>query len=364
MAEQPKKRQKLLDFSTRRYVAFKIAYIGGAYDGFAIQENTPNTVEGKLFEALTKACLIQDFHSSGYSRCGRTDKGVSALGNAVSLYLRSRPGHPLGEYDYVSILNKLLPEDIRLTSFCFPDESFDARFSCLYREYKYFFCMEDMDFSLLSTSVSLYRGEHDFRNFCKMDIVNVSNFKRRIVSARVEKMTDSGPMSMCVLTLRGFAFLWHQVRCMVAVLFLIGKGKEPPEIITQLLDIQENPQKPAYDLASEAPLLLYDCGFESVEFLSEPEALSKTYDTFASALANHSCTIALYSTILGHFDRTLLTSGRLLRDTRPELTAYKANKPYVGLLKRSRAETYEDRVGNLAGKKATRRAEKLLSGRK
>lgn len=359
MAEpKPRKRQKVLDFDRRRYVAFKIAYIGGAYDGFAIQENTPNTVEGKLFEALTKATLVHDFHSSGYSRCGRTDKGVSALGNAISLYLRSRAGHELGEYDYVTIVNKLLPEDIRLVAYCYPDESFDARFSCLYREYKYFFCLEDMDFSLLSSSIGRYRGEHDYRNFCKMDIVNISNFRRRIVSARVEKVTEAGPMTMCVLTLRGFAFLWHQVRCMAAVLFLIGKGKEPPNIIDQLLDIDTNPQKPTYDLASEAPLLLYDCGFESAEFLSDPEALNRTHETFMAALSRHSCTVAMYTTILGHFDRTLLTSGRLLSDSRAEIALSRGNKPYTPLLSRSRTDTYEDRVSSLKGKKAARKAEK------
>jgi len=359
MAEpKPRKKAKVIDFDRRRYAAFKIAYLGGAYDGFAIQENTPNTVEGKLFEALAKATLIKDFHSSGYSRCGRTDKGVSALGNAVSLYVRSRAGHALGEYDYVTIVNKLLPEDIRLVSYCYPDESFDARFSCLYREYKYFFCLEDMDFSQLCASVGRYRGEHDYRNFCKMDIVNVSNFRRRIVSARVERLTEAGPMTMCVLTLRGFAFLWHQVRCMAAVLFLIGLGKEAPEVIDKLLDIEANPQKPTYDLAPEAPLLLYDCGFESVDFLSEPEALNRTYETFAAGLSRHSCTIAMYSTILGHFDRTLLTSGRLLSDSRADLVS-RSSKVYTPLLFRPRTETYEDRVGGLKGKKAARKAEKV-----
>ncbi len=33
----------------------------------------------------------------------------------------------------------------------------------------------------------------------------------------------------------GKAYLWHQIRCIMAVLFLIGEGKEEPEVITQLL---------------------------------------------------------------------------------------------------------------------------------
>ena len=37
-------------------------------------------VEGQLFAALKKTCLVQSRETSNYSRCARTDKGVSALG--------------------------------------------------------------------------------------------------------------------------------------------------------------------------------------------------------------------------------------------------------------------------------------------
>lgn len=69
------------DFSAhpRRHVAMRLAYLGWAYQGFAVQENTDNTVEARLFEALLKTRLIQDRQSSNYHRCGRTDKGVSAF---------------------------------------------------------------------------------------------------------------------------------------------------------------------------------------------------------------------------------------------------------------------------------------------
>lgn len=69
------------DFSVhpRRHVALRLAYLGWDYQGFAVQENTDNTVEARLFEALLKTRLIQDRQSSNYHRCGRTDKGVSAF---------------------------------------------------------------------------------------------------------------------------------------------------------------------------------------------------------------------------------------------------------------------------------------------
>lgn len=34
------------------------------------------------------------------------------------------------------------------------------------------------------------------------------------------------------ITIKGSAFLWHQVRCMVAVLFMIGQGFESPNVST------------------------------------------------------------------------------------------------------------------------------------
>lgn len=69
----------------RRHVALRLAYLGWAYQGFAVQENTDNTVEARLFEALLKTRLIQERQSSNYHRCGRTDKGVSAFSQVSSL---------------------------------------------------------------------------------------------------------------------------------------------------------------------------------------------------------------------------------------------------------------------------------------
>lgn len=82
-ARKGKKRgkERPFDFSVhpRRHVALRLAYLGWEYKGFAVQENTDNTVEARLFEALLKTKLIQDRQSSSYHRCGRTDKGVSAF---------------------------------------------------------------------------------------------------------------------------------------------------------------------------------------------------------------------------------------------------------------------------------------------
>ena len=90
--------KKPFDFSRyhKRHVALKVAYLGWDYHGFASQESTENTIESHFFAALFKACLIESRADCNYSRCGRTDKGVSAFAQVVSLDVRSNLMEGLG----------------------------------------------------------------------------------------------------------------------------------------------------------------------------------------------------------------------------------------------------------------------------
>ena len=83
--------QKPFDFAlyNKRHVALHVAYFGWDWHGYVVQDNTAATVEAALFEALERTRLIESRETSNYHRCGRTDKGVSALGQVVSVDLRS-----------------------------------------------------------------------------------------------------------------------------------------------------------------------------------------------------------------------------------------------------------------------------------
>ena len=63
----------------------------------------------------------------------------------------------------------MLPSDIRILGHCEVSASFDARFSCIFREYNYFFFKNQMDVPLIAKSAQKFIGLHDFRNFCKKD---------------------------------------------------------------------------------------------------------------------------------------------------------------------------------------------------
>ena len=133
-----RKRTKEFDFSLykTRLVALKIAYFGANYAGLAIQDNVV-TVEKLLFDALLKTRLIKSRQSCQYSRYGRTDKGVSAFCQVVSLKVRSKrlaceksdsELNPEDEMNYPLALNSCLPDDIRVVGWCPVPEQFNARF--------------------------------------------------------------------------------------------------------------------------------------------------------------------------------------------------------------------------------------------
>lgn len=158
------------------------------------------------------------------------------------------------EIRYTHILNRVLPPDIRVLAWAPVEPSFSARFSCLERTYRYFFPHADLDIVTMNYAAQKYVGTHDFRNLCKMDVANgVTNFQRTILSAQVQLLSQSleeerwqEAFQLCQFEVVGQAFLYHQVRCMMAVLFLIGQGMEKPEVIDELLNIEKNPQKPQY----------------------------------------------------------------------------------------------------------------------
>jgi tRNA pseudouridine38/39 synthase len=123
-------------------------------------------------------------------------------------------------------------------------------------------------------------GRHDFRNFCKMDIANVSNFEREILNVEIRPFSAEDAeavadyfdeRSIYVIEISGVAFLWHMIRCIMSVLFMVGKGDESPDVIEYLLDIQRCPAKPHYAMACELPLVLHACDFDFLKFNYEPQ---------------------------------------------------------------------------------------------
>lgn len=360
-----KKAPRPFDMSTQpiRKIALRFCYDGGWYSGLAAQTSqwTPlPTVEQTLWDALCVARLVdptKGMDDAGWSRCGRTDAGVSAAGQVVALWVRSRcvderalrEAHEAGtaapaatvlsdtdELPYVATLNRLLPATIRVQAWSPVAPGFSSRFDCVYRHYKYFFTLGApstlawqasarshfpgrLDIARMREACARLVGEHDFRNLCKVDASKqITNFVRRIDGATIDRVSRGWDVDrrdddaalpsdepLYVLNLRGSAFLYHQVRNIMAVLFMVGAGLEEPSIIDTLVNVHDGaaaadrertqawlaaaaaadgapetpdrvqcralpppppdlavvPTKPAYEMAADRPLMLWECGF-------------------------------------------------------------------------------------------------------
>jgi len=86
---------------------------------------------------------------------------------------------------FAKILNRALPSDIRVLDCVEVPESFHARFDCLSREYMYFFMRRSLNVRKMDEACQLLLGSHDFRNLCKMNVVQEGCFIRAVLSAGV-----------------------------------------------------------------------------------------------------------------------------------------------------------------------------------
>ena len=100
-----------------------------------------------------------------------------------------------------------------------------------------------------------------------MDVGNgVITFFRRLENVTCQVIDDKNDeYATCELIIEGSSFLWHQIRCIVALLFLVGQKKEDHSIITELFDVEKHPCKPQYTMSSEIPLVLFDCQYNIVK---------------------------------------------------------------------------------------------------
>ncbi|ORZ36364.1 pseudouridine synthase [Catenaria anguillulae PL171] len=391
------------DHPTRK-VLFRLAYLGWPYQGFASQAHTTETVEHHLFTALRTCRLIDPALNAGdipqacdYSRCGRTDKGVSATGNAVCLNVRSRlkndeQGHDDKDKDkeelpYLAMLNRCLPDHIRVLAWAPVEPDFSARFSCGARTYKYFLPGFGLDIARMHAAASAFVGTHDFRNFCKIDSTKPErNYERSVLSVTIEPATElcsgahhsTGVFPWYVLTVKGTAFLWHQIRCMVHVLLLVGQGLEHPSVVADLLDLTKYPAKPQYDLAPELPLVLWDCDFPQVTWRysdapASAQALGGLVKHLATMYETHKVQTMLVDTLLAQVLSAKLdpasaalvggkgTYGEVVPGLKPDAVPWGVNGslvPVVGkkgteasgrahlkLAKRKTCDTVEEKAG-------------------
>lgn len=119
----------------KKKAAVLLGYSGTGYHGMQLSA-TERTIEGDLFPALVAAGAISkanaaDPKKSSFVRCARTDKGVHAAGNVVSLKMI------VEDPDLVKKINEQLSPQIRVWDVLVASKSFSSYMMCDSRVYEY-----------------------------------------------------------------------------------------------------------------------------------------------------------------------------------------------------------------------------------
>lgn len=230
----------------------RFAYDGGAFCGFAKQKDPGiRTVQECLEAALSTALRIE----ASTVCCGRTDTGVHALDQYVSLQVPESCLEGKSSYTLRKSLNALTDDDIAVLEVGIANDSeFSARFSTEWREYRYRIVFGDvpplfmrkfawwhkgqLDVEAMRAAAQYLVGEHDFKSFCKAESAIDKNTVREVKS--IELLWEEHMGERClVIKVVGNAFLHSMIRTIVGTLAEVGADRRSPEWVQQVLEARD-----------------------------------------------------------------------------------------------------------------------------
>jgi len=226
-------------------IALKLAYLGDAYYGFQRQPDVV-TVDSEVRKALLKIGVI----NGDFCYAGRTDRGVSALGQVIDFWIDEDKAYLARP----RCVNGRLPRDIWAWAWAVAPIGFSARWNALWREYRYILWHPGLDLERMRAAAELLLGEHDFRNFSSAKIGTVKN---------LQMLTISEKDGLFTFDLRADGFLWNMVRKIAAALEKIGAGERGLDWIHDLLNPSLNHGAPT---GPAEGLILMGVGYEELDW--------------------------------------------------------------------------------------------------
>ncbi|XP_048467717.1 tRNA pseudouridine synthase A [Rhincodon typus] len=206
------------------------------------------TIEDELVNALVKAKCIPENHGDdmrkmSFQRCARTDKGVSAAGQIVSLKLWLID-------DLLDKVNEHLPAGIKILGLKRVTGRFNSKNTCDARTYFYMLPTfsfahkdhdrQDREYRLSSDALShvnrllaSYKGTHNFHNFTSGKGPRDPSAKRYIMEMYCEEPFVRQGMEFAVLKVKGQSFMMHQIRKMIGLVIAIVRGYAPESIMVR-----------------------------------------------------------------------------------------------------------------------------------
>ncbi|KAJ1655349.1 tRNA pseudouridine synthase 1 [Dispira simplex] len=254
----------------KRKVALLMGFCGTGYQGMQVNPGS-KTIEGELFQALVKAGAVSQDNADDHKkvslvRAARTDKGVHAAGQVVSLKMI------IDIPDIVVKINQVLPEQIRVWGYARTVNSFNAKNLCDSRIYEYLLpthvflpprpkpavvsehsaaqplrstpeeMTERREYRItpdvldrVRQVLKLYEGTGNFHNFTIGKQFTDASAIRRIFSFTSSEPKELQGTEWLSLKVHGQSFMMHQIRKMVGLMVLIVRYNLPQDLIRKAM---------------------------------------------------------------------------------------------------------------------------------
>ncbi|KAL3041526.1 hypothetical protein OYC64_019669 [Pagothenia borchgrevinki] len=233
----------------KKKVVLLLAYSGKGYYG--MQRNPTatqfRTIEDELVTSLVKSGCIPENHGDdmkkmSFQRCARTDKGVSAAGQAVSLKVRLME-------DIIEKINEHLPPQIRVLGLKRVTQGFNSKNNCDARTYCYMlptlafspkdndigniaaFRLEPETLERVNRLFASYKGTHNFHNFTSQKAASDPSARRYIIEISCGEPFINNNTQFAVITVKGQSFMLHQIRKMIGLVIAVIKGYAKEDVI-------------------------------------------------------------------------------------------------------------------------------------
>ncbi|KAJ3108428.1 tRNA pseudouridine synthase 1 [Phlyctochytrium planicorne] len=244
----------------KRRVAVLLGYCGSGYHGMQLNPNVAS-IELELHKAFAASGVVSPENAMepskvGFFRCARTDKGVHAAGQVVTLKMRMID-------DPIQKINEHLPDQIRIFDIVKVTSNFNPKNQCDGRLYEYVLPTYIFDPNLntelynvenpvsvkdlpdtrrgfrinvetlerLRSCLNEYSGSHNFHNYTVGCEFKENSAKRYILSFKAFEPFVINDMEWVCLQVNGQSFMLHQIRKMVSMAILLVRYGTPPSFI-------------------------------------------------------------------------------------------------------------------------------------
>lgn len=249
--------------------AVLISYCGTGYYG--LQRNKGyETIEEEILRGLLKSEQItqaeyDEPYRLYFQRAARTDKGVSAARQVLSINL------PKDFPEKIPQVNECLPPKVRIMDAVRVTKYFDSKNYCDGRTYSYLmptYALAPLDvvtnelyrvtpevLKEFNEVLSKYTGTHNFHNFTSKIEATDAAARRYILEMEAGQPFMGSDLEFIVVRVRGQSFMMHQIRKMIGLAIAVVRGHATINTITDAFGVDriDIPRAPGLGLMLEEP---------------------------------------------------------------------------------------------------------------